>query len=244
MLLRGRWPHPYLGPAVSSGEEMWEGSCNGLGLQEAAFMHCSMSEARWLDCVLHVQHGSYVHATASPTCAARRALHSRHTAGLLRCCVWCRGGRGPLLDLAAHAHWVWRATFHPAYDNLLLSCSSDSTCALWHINLAATTAQKAGAAAPTASRGTAGGTASKAVVAVAADGRAGAAGAAAAKPQPTGRGGPPAMRLQQSSAQDSIYAVAWSTAVDPWVYMSLCIDGRLALHKVPNSTKYKLLAGS
>lgn len=34
---------------------------------------------------------------------------------------------------AAHSHWVWQVKFHPKYDRLLLSASSDSNVALWNL---------------------------------------------------------------------------------------------------------------
>lgn len=40
--------------------------------------------------------------------------------------------------------------------------------------------------------------------------------------------------------EDSVYGLAWSTA-DPWLVASLSYDGRVVLHRVPKSIKYKIL---
>lgn len=40
--------------------------------------------------------------------------------------------------------------------------------------------------------------------------------------------------------EDSVYAVAWG-ASDSWVFASVSYDGRLAVHQVPSTEKYKIL---
>ena len=40
--------------------------------------------------------------------------------------------------------------------------------------------------------------------------------------------------------EESIYALSWSVA-EPWMYCSLSYDGRIILHQVPSSEKYKIL---
>eukprot|EP01123_Difflugia_compressa_P005365 TRINITY_DN1706_c0_g1_i1.p1 TRINITY_DN1706_c0_g1~~TRINITY_DN1706_c0_g1_i1.p1 ORF type:complete len:230 (+),score=28.33 TRINITY_DN1706_c0_g1_i1:94-690(+) len=35
--------------------------------------------------------------------------------------------------LSKHSHWVWKVLYHPVYDVLLLSASSDKTISLWNV---------------------------------------------------------------------------------------------------------------
>ena len=165
----------------------------------------------------------------------------------------------PLIDLAAHDHWVWKVQHNPFHDNLLLSCSSDNTCSLWHLNLAAATCALVHSSSPAHAKAAPGAAGVAAGGQQGADGGAAAGGqkpgvvaaaAAAAVPvavragpggKPPSRSLPPTGRLQHYTGhQDSVYQAAWA-ATDPWAYVSLSFDGRLVLHSVPASIKYKLL---
>lgn len=156
------------------------------------------------------------------------------------------GGKAqPLIDLAAHQHWVWKASFNPT-DSLLISGSSDNTCTLWHINLAAATAQAASPAVvpkAAAKQGASGPAAAsqqqQQPAAVATTARAGSA-AGARQPPPASRSLPPTGLLQcYTDHNDSVYQVAWS-AVDPATFISVSFDGRVMLRTLPAGLKRKL----
>ena len=40
--------------------------------------------------------------------------------------------------------------------------------------------------------------------------------------------------------EDSVYSTSWS-ASDAWIFASLSYDGRVAINRVPDSEKYKIL---
>ncbi|GAB4819274.1 hypothetical protein N2152v2_006320 [Parachlorella kessleri] len=153
---------------------------------------------------------------------------------------------------------VWKVAFNPTSDNLLLSCSSDNTASLWHINLAASTAQPARPAttvAVTAVAGPAASAAAASAASSAAGAKASRVGAAAEGPQqlkaaasgkglgkaPARKALPPTGRVQNYTGhEDAVYQTAWSP-IDPFSYVSLSHDGRLVLHSVPSSLRHRLL---
>lgn len=50
---------------------------------------------------------------------------------MLWCCRQVATAK-PLFETSTHRHWVWQAKFNPMYDQLVLSCSSDSLVGLMY----------------------------------------------------------------------------------------------------------------
>lgn len=61
------------------------------------------------------------------------------------CCVkfWdYRKVDAPLLNLELHSHWVWTVSYNPAYDQLLVSSSSDTFVNLWDVSSVSSSAKE------------------------------------------------------------------------------------------------------
>jgi WD40 repeat protein len=119
----------------------------------------------------------------------------------------------PLNVLGGHSHWVWTAKYNPFHDQLLVSGGSDNIVNLWRIASCSS--------APWLSSTT--------------------TDSQEAGPVTDGSDDPPDVKVRAiDSHEDSVYSVAWSPA-DAWLFCSLSFDGRVLLHNVPSTEKYKIL---
>jgi hypothetical protein len=71
------------------------------------------------------------------TLGVRKARHDSPTtyASMHKSCLAGRrvlGKSEPLAEFGGHSHWVWKAQYNPAHDQLLASASSDCQVALWY----------------------------------------------------------------------------------------------------------------
>lgn len=139
--------------------------------------------------------------------------------------VWDqRKPRVALVDLAGHSHWTWRARYNSFYDDLVISCGTDSVVNMWLI--------------PSASSRTLGATSLFAKSALGAADMAAAAGRGAKLAEGAQNGGPDQLAASFSDFEDSVYGLAWS-AIDPWVFASLSYDGRVVVEVVPDAIRAK-----
>jgi WD40 repeat protein len=123
-----------------------------------------------------------------------------------------RYGPKKLTEYKAHSHWIWNAKYNPFYDQLCLTCSSDSKVKLWNIyslssaepihyvNQSYDTNQDQ--------------TQNKNIL----DG----------------------LVHTYEDHEESVYSIAWSLS-DPWLFASLSYDGRLVIDHIPRQIKYKIL---
>eukprot|EP01028_Stygiella_incarcerata_P004609 TRINITY_DN201_c0_g2_i1.p1 TRINITY_DN201_c0_g2~~TRINITY_DN201_c0_g2_i1.p1 ORF type:complete len:417 (+),score=90.20 TRINITY_DN201_c0_g2_i1:144-1253(+) len=128
--------------------------------------------------------------------------------------VWdVRQTREPLVILSGHAHWVSCLRFNPFHDQLLLSSGTDSLVNLWRVSSASVDAS--------------GG-------------------------EHSGEGDAESMsRVEEGGTRDdlisriddheeSVYSVAWSSH-SAWIFATLSYDGRVLVHQVPSSERYRIL---
>ncbi len=119
----------------------------------------------------------------------------------------------PLNVLGGHSHWIWTAKYNPFHDQLLISGGSDNVVNLWRIASCSS--------APWLSSTTTDSQDGASTVDVNDD--------------------PPDVKVRAiDSHEDSVYSLAWSPA-DAWLFCSLSFDGRVLLHNVPSTEKYKIL---
>ncbi|KAJ0405968.1 hypothetical protein P43SY_005534 [Pythium insidiosum] len=122
-----------------------------------------------------------------------------------------RAGTRPLLTLAGHSHWVWTARYNRSHDQLVASSSSDATLALWRVSSISS--------AP--------------IVELEEQDLMNEAAA--------GRDVADAKIKSFDEHEDSVYRVAWAGEADAWSVASLSFDGRVVVHQVPSTEKYKIL---
>ncbi|GLE01220.1 hypothetical protein PINS_up010050 [Pythium insidiosum] len=122
-----------------------------------------------------------------------------------------RAASRPLLTLAGHSHWVWTARYNRSHDQLVASSSSDATLALWRVSSISS--------AP--------------IVELEEQDLMNEAAA--------GRDVADAKIKSFDEHEDSVYRVAWASEADAWSVASLSFDGRVVVHQVPSTEKYKIL---
>lgn len=112
-----------------------------------------------------------------------------------------------------HEHWVTKARYNPFHDQLVASASSDGTAALWRAVSVSST--------PLITLDGAG---------------------EEEQPQPLRSNANNSDVLVKSFGDnlDSVYGLAWSS-VNAWVLASMSYDGKVKIHSVPSSEKYKIL---
>ena len=126
--------------------------------------------------------------------------------------------RNPKKALAVrhdHSHWVWSVKYNQFHDQLILSSSSDGNVVL--SSMTSISSEPLGHLDDDDDVNEDDDEEDKEVSAVLEDGK-----------------------IRTYENEDSVYCAEWS-ATDPWIFASLSYDGRLVIHHVPRSIKFRIL---
>jgi EARP and GARP complex-interacting protein 1 len=168
-----------------------------------------------------------------------------------------RSAKRPILvGRGGHSHWVWNVQYNPFHDQLVLSTGTDSIVNLWRVSTISSAPlltldddfgdnddpYGGGGGGPDEMGGSG---------ANRGGGRyGGGATTSFSSSGPYDPDGPTS--LESSSAPnlrvtrydhggDPVYASAWGSAADAWIYATVSYDGTVALNHVPSKEKYKIL---
>jgi WD40 repeat protein len=167
-----------------------------------------------------------------------------HDDGFLH--IWDhRNPKEPLLKIAAHSHWITQLHYNPFHDELLLTSSTDSLVNLWRVQSLSSKVNDAASliddpvtdssVASTSTPLKKSGSTSSISSSYSATNIAGSSSLQTLVPD---------VRLERiDEHEDSVYACSWSS-LNPWVFASVSVDGRLLVHAVPEQEKMRLLTSA
>lgn len=121
----------------------------------------------------------------------------------------------PLRVIAGHSHWVCNVKYNPFNDQLVLTSSTDSLVNLWRLSSIATKPEDDEEETEQPQQPS---TAKK----------------------PKKHDDKDALVSKIDEHEESVYSVAWSSK-NSWVFASVCYNGRVLLHQVPEQEKFRIL---